>query len=147
VANEVLGPCDACIEGKMTAPPEPLSTSWHDTGIGHTMYYDIYPLKHETIGGNKLLLIGTESSSGYVTMGFSQKKDEDSVFRMVSESVAELNQYGHRVRRAVFDHEATLLKTFPRLRMISATQKKKKKSYYLGPKPKTSEQCTKCNLN
>ena len=53
VARMTLGQCDACVEGKMTAPAEPTSHRWHDTGVGDTMYYDILPLKHETIGGNR----------------------------------------------------------------------------------------------
>ena len=81
VANLVLGHCEACIEGKMTAPPEPLSKSWHDTGIGHTMYYDLYPLKHETIGGNKWVLFGTESSCGFMTMNFTKRKTTESCFK------------------------------------------------------------------
>ena len=48
-----VGQCDALVEGKMTAPAEPTSHRWHDTGVGDTMYYDILPLKHETIGGNR----------------------------------------------------------------------------------------------
>ena len=90
VANMVLGPFEACIEGKMTAPSEPSSKSWHDTGVGHTMYYDLYPLKHETIGGNKWVLFGTESSCGFMTIDFSKRKTTELCYKMLSESVAEL---------------------------------------------------------
>jgi hypothetical protein len=38
VARILYGPCDACIEGKMTAPREPTSTNYRDSGVGHTIY-------------------------------------------------------------------------------------------------------------
>ena len=82
------------------------------------MYYDLYPLKHETIGGNKWVLFGTESPCGFMTIGFCKRKTTELCYKMISESVAELNQYGLMVGCAVFDDEATLVSTFPSLKRI-----------------------------
>ena len=75
VAEDVLGPCDACIEGKMTRPAEPSSNRWHDTGVGHTLYFDLIKLKHKSIGGNWWMLLGTESSCGHMTVSYMKLKE------------------------------------------------------------------------
>ena len=49
VARILYGPCDACIEGKMTASRELTSNAYRDSGVGHTMYWDLLPLMTTTI--------------------------------------------------------------------------------------------------
>ena len=135
VAEDVMGPCDACIEGKMTRPPEPSSNRWHDTGVGHTLYYDLIKLKHKSIGGNWWMLLGTESSCAHMTVSYMKLKEKEPVFAAVRKAVAEYNQYGHRVRKVVFDDEAVFKSTFPEIRLFGIEPS----TYPAGEKNKTIE--------
>ena len=135
VAEDILGPCEACIEGKMARPKEPSSERWHDTGVGQTLYFDLIKLKYTSIGGNKWMLLGTESSCGHMTVSFMKEKARPSVFVAVKKAVAEYNQYGHVVRRVVFDDEAVLVSTFPDIRLFGIEPW----TYPAGEKNKTTE--------
>jgi hypothetical protein len=49
-ANQLLGPCPCCIQGKMRAPPERPSDTPPVTNIGEIIHVDLLPIP-TTIGG------------------------------------------------------------------------------------------------
>jgi hypothetical protein len=135
VARLVYGPCDACTEGKMTAPREPTSTSFRDSGVAHTVYWDVLPLLTTTIGGNTHAMVGCESATGYVMTVMQKGKERDACLKSVKKGIAEMNQYGHRVRCMVFDDEAVLKSMFDELRELGIVPS----TYPAGMKNKTIE--------
>ena len=79
--RETNGPCVACGEGKAKSPKELSSTKWHDARIGYAVFFDIYPLKHKTLGGNSCGLIGVDYTTGYIVLRLMKTKEPANVYK------------------------------------------------------------------
>jgi len=62
-ARAISGPCKACREGKMTAPPDSTSTTEPGRTIGSKIHTDLILLKTKSIGGNTIILTTCEEKS------------------------------------------------------------------------------------
>jgi hypothetical protein len=107
-ALALFGPCLGCIEGKMTAPREPRSQSQPAEHIGECLHMDLVPLQGVSIGDVKGLLFGVDEKTGYAAASTLTTKSAASVMKAAKHIIAEFNQFGHRVRRVIFDDEAVL---------------------------------------
>jgi hypothetical protein len=65
-AREIFGPCLGCLQGKMTAPREPSSTTQPAEHIGERLHMDLLPLEGVSIGSVKGLLISVDEKSGHM---------------------------------------------------------------------------------
>ena len=65
-AADILGPCTACLEGKMTAPPEPSNEETEPVQRpGHTLGIDLVKLTGESLGGHHQMLFARDYGSAF----------------------------------------------------------------------------------
>jgi len=103
--RRLLGPCLACPEAKMVAPTESTSTLPPATKIGEHTHAEMILLEQKSLGGNKVIIIAKDEFIGYM-IGIPSKDKSERHLKDVGESiVAELNQYGHKVKKMTTDDE------------------------------------------
>jgi hypothetical protein len=108
-AYDIYRSCDACVEGKMTAPSEPTSKSAPAPAVGHTLSVDFIFFMTPTIGGNVLAVIGRDECSGYLLKASSKNKKGESVLACLMTFLSFLSTFGHVCARMVFDNEAVFV--------------------------------------
>ena len=103
--RELLGPCLACVEGKMVAPTEKTSTSPPATKIGEHLHVDMIILEVKSIGGNTIIIVAKDEFSGYAIGVPSKDKSEKTLKNVGELLLAEMNMWGHKVREITTDDE------------------------------------------
>ena len=104
-ANKLLGPCAACIEGKMVAPPEPSVPNVTATKVGEAIYVDLKQADSRTLGGNTQCLIARDKVSSYLLAIPIPHKTTGHVIEGLRSIIAFFLEHGHVVHRLVFDSE------------------------------------------
>ena len=115
-AQVLLGECNACVEAKMVAAPEPESTSYHDDIVGSNWYSDLVPLPEKTVGGNTYMLVAIEGTVGYMIVSMLKHKSHEGVLEAALKIIAIINSYGHKLKTWVFDDEVVFISIFDDLR-------------------------------
>lgn len=64
--RSIYGPCQACLEGKMVAPPEPASENLSAERVGQWLAVDLHRFEEKTIGNNIECLVGLDECSGFL---------------------------------------------------------------------------------
>jgi len=122
-AEILLGKCKGCIEAKLTAPVETKANISRSTQIGSTLYMDVVRLVSKTTGGNIEVVFGCEETSDFLNMAGCKTKGYEDVLNSVIKIVREYNQYGHQVKKIIFDNEAIFVSIGDALREIGITPK------------------------
>ena len=108
-ARRLRGPCPACQEAKMRAPPEPSSHSEPAHEIGEHLHVDLIPLRHTSLGGNNFIFVAVDEKSTYLVGVPMKSKSAAQVLSAAKSTLVEFNRYGHKVRKITTDDEKTLL--------------------------------------
>ena len=104
-ARNIFGPCTACLEGKMRAPPRESSNTAPANRVGEHLHADLIPLSGPSIGGNTYLLIAVDEKSSYVSMAPLKNKSSKCIADGFLGIVHFYNSYGHKVDRITTDDE------------------------------------------
>lgn len=104
----LFGACPACAEGKMTAPPEPSSTTEPARTIGERLHCDLVPLSHKSIGGNTNILFVIDEKSSYIAAAPIHSKSEGNLREAALRILETFNSNGHTVRHLLTDDEVSL---------------------------------------
>ena len=103
LAENIFGPCQACLQGKMTdAPAKPSEKSIPD--IGTTIHCDLFFLKNEQ-GKSSPYLIGVESATGYVVVLKLENKSTAKINVALHIFVNHFKTYGFHVNTIKTDNE------------------------------------------
>ena len=111
-AKMLFGECNACMEAKMVAAPEPESTNYHDDVVGSTWYSDLVPFTDKTVGGNTYMMVSIEGTVGFIIVVGLKLKSHEGVLEASTKTIAIINSYGHKIKSWVFDDEATFVSIF-----------------------------------
>ena len=102
------GDCAVCLEAKMRAAPANKSENRMVYKTGEEVHSDILELEAPSISGNTHVLFSVDRRSTEVMPVLMKGKKAVTIAEAWKSVIAELNQYGHLVRRLVTDKEATL---------------------------------------
>jgi hypothetical protein len=105
-ARALFGPCPACTEGKMVAPPQRTSTTEPAHQVGEVLHGDFIFLKQTSVGGNNIIFFTVDEFSGLCKGVPGKSKAAAAACAMAT--VAEFNAFQHQVRRMHTDSEAVL---------------------------------------
>ena len=108
-ANRLLGPCSACIEGKMVNPSEPSTNELRASEVGELIYLDLLKPFARCIGGHTQALVTRDYVSSYITVNGMRDKTSQSIIQTVLSIIAFYASYGHTVKVLVCDHEQTFV--------------------------------------
>jgi len=108
-SNKLLGPCAACVEGKMTNPSEPSTHELRADEVGELLYIDLLKSYTKCIGGHTQALVTRDYKSGYITVTGMVNKTTDSIVQAIPSIISFYHSYGHTCKVLVFDHEATFV--------------------------------------
>lgn len=106
-ARSLLGPCPACTEGKMVAPPEPTSLSEPARKIGDRVHCDLIPLKTKCVNGTTVLLYAIDEKSKKETVIPLKSKGANDLTAGFKLLLLEFNCHGHAVSKITTDDEGT----------------------------------------
>lgn len=110
--RKLMGPCEACYEGKATLPRDLTSTGMPPTSApGQLIHCDLIDLPVETVGGNKWSLIAVDDYSGYLSAIMMKNKSRTSVQEAMRDIISFFNRHQHRVLAFMTDPERVLLST------------------------------------
>ena len=106
--RRLKGPCMACEEAKMKAPPEP--TSHHEPArkVGEHLHADLIPLKNRSLGGNVGIFVAVDEKSSFLVGIPIKSKSATHIQEAAEAMLVEFNRYGHRVEKLTTDDERTL---------------------------------------
>ena len=105
-ARSIFGPCTACLEGKMRAPPRESSNTAPANRVGEHLHADLIPLSGPSIGGNTYVLIAVDEKSSYVSMAPLKNKSSKCIADGFLSIVHFYNSYGHKVEKITTDDES-----------------------------------------
>ena len=108
-ANQILGPCAACYEGKMTNPSEPANKEIRATMPGELLYCDLLKTYGKCISGFTQALVTRDAVTSYMTVTGMIDKTANSIQKSLESIIAFYKSFGHTVRVLVMDHEATFI--------------------------------------
>jgi hypothetical protein len=109
-ADELLGPCRACLEGKMRAAAKVKESPYPPASkVGEVLHCDLIPLKSVSVGGNTFLLFAVCEKSNYVSIVSLKNKSTLSLCTAFDHIIAEYASYSHKVTRIQTDHEANFI--------------------------------------
>ena len=108
-ANQILGPCAACYEGKMTNPSEPANKEIRATMPGELLYCDLLKTYGKCISGFTQALVTRDAVTSYMTVTGMIDKTANSIQKSLESIISFYKSFGHTVRVLVMDHEATFI--------------------------------------
>jgi hypothetical protein len=110
IKNMVLGPCDGCMRGKMTADNVPSSVS-RDRSVMRpmqTIAMDPVPMVQTSLHGNEYATVGIDLATSYVWAVPSKSRDvQVEVIDYVHREVAQ--RYGHTIELLWTDRDSVYL--------------------------------------
>jgi hypothetical protein len=109
-ARSIFGPCLACLEAKMHAPPQTESILKENPpeNVGEQLFMDIIPLDAKSLGGHTQLLASVDRKSGHVVIVPMPSKGEKAIREASEVVISSYSQYGHKVKWIVTDDENSL---------------------------------------
>ena len=112
-AQDIYGPCKACLEVKVRADRERPSLTPPSEIIGEHLHMDLVPLGDVCIGGHTQLLVTVDEKSTNVVGVGAKSKHTVSLQEALAEIILYYNSYGHTVKRITCDDERALLALRP----------------------------------
>lgn len=108
-ATLIYGPCPACVEGKMRAPPAKPTTTRSEVYIGEKIYADLlmYDDGIVAIGGYTGELFTKDGQSGYLSVVGLKSKHSQEVEAAFKSTAALYYSNHHPFEHVVFDDEKT----------------------------------------
>jgi hypothetical protein len=107
----ILGPCLACIDGKIVEAAAPTSQHPPATRIGDNVSCDLLKLPTPSIGGNTQLIVFLDEFSKYLIVMGMQDKSARCICEAIINADSFYIRYGHKIRRLTPDAERCLIAT------------------------------------